>query len=120
MTKKPFHQTFSYEICTKFLLFAKKSFKEFAGDFALFTIHFLPKFDETDARWQHRSDIHFAAFVWRKITKLIITRQRLKLEKKISTDFDSLELFHLGFTKIERCVLDTNAGKQLSQAPTDV
>ncbi len=44
--KKTFHQTFLYKIRTKFLLYAKKSFEEFAGDFVLFTIHFLTKFDE--------------------------------------------------------------------------
>jgi hypothetical protein len=49
MTKKPFHKIFLYEICTKFLLYATKSFKEFSGDFALFAIRFLPKFDEIDA-----------------------------------------------------------------------
>ncbi len=50
MTKKPFHKTFLYEICTKFWLYAKKSFEEFAGDFAPFAIRFLPKFDEIDIR----------------------------------------------------------------------
>jgi hypothetical protein len=49
MTKKPFHKTFSYKICTKFLLYTKKSFEEFAGDFVLFAICFSPKFDEIDA-----------------------------------------------------------------------
>jgi hypothetical protein len=34
----------------KFWLYAKKSFKEFAGDFELFAICFLPKFDEIDNR----------------------------------------------------------------------
>jgi hypothetical protein len=34
----------------KFWLYAKKSFEEFAGDFALFAICFLPKFDEIDNR----------------------------------------------------------------------
>jgi hypothetical protein len=50
MTKKPFWKTLSYEICKNFLLFTKKSFEEFVGDFTLFAIHFLPKFDDIDAR----------------------------------------------------------------------
>ncbi len=50
MTKKPFNKTFSYKICMKFWLYAKKSFEEFAGDFALFANRFLPKFDEIDIR----------------------------------------------------------------------
>jgi hypothetical protein len=44
--KKTFQKTFSYEI----FAVSQKSFKEFAGNFALFAIHFLLKFDEIDAR----------------------------------------------------------------------
>jgi hypothetical protein len=32
-------------------------------------------------RWQHWSQICFATFIWRKITKLLIIQQPLKLEK---------------------------------------
>ncbi len=48
ITKKPFRKAFLYKISTKFLLFAKKSFEEFASSFALFAIRFSSKFDEID------------------------------------------------------------------------
>ncbi len=47
--KEPFHKSFLYEIHTKFLLFAKQKLQKLAGNFALFAIQFLPKFDEIDA-----------------------------------------------------------------------
>jgi hypothetical protein len=36
----------------------------------------------SDTRWQHGSPICFAAFIYRKIAKLPITQQPLKLRKK--------------------------------------
>jgi hypothetical protein len=45
----------------------------------------------SDTRWQHGSGILFATFISRTITKLLITQQPLKLEKKINADLESLE-----------------------------
>ncbi len=59
MTKKAISQNIflqnSYKICAVY----QKSCKEFAGDFALLVIHFLTKFDEIDARWQHLLRLYF-------------------------------------------------------------
>jgi hypothetical protein len=41
--------------------------------------------------WQHGSQIFFETFNSQKITKLLKTKQALKLEKKIITDLESLE-----------------------------
>jgi hypothetical protein len=43
------------------------------------------------ARWQHESQINFATFIYRKITKLLITQQPLELEKKTSAYLKSLQ-----------------------------
>jgi hypothetical protein len=42
-------------------------------------------------RWKHGYQNCFATFISRKITKLLMTQQPLKLEDKISTDLESLE-----------------------------
>jgi hypothetical protein len=43
------------------------------------------------ARLQHSSQICFATFMKRKIKKVLKTQQPLKLEKKTSTDLESIE-----------------------------
>jgi hypothetical protein len=50
MTKKAISQNIFVRNSTKFLLYAKKSFKEFACDFAVFAIRFSPKFDDIATR----------------------------------------------------------------------
>jgi hypothetical protein len=45
------------------------------------------------ARWQHGSQICFSNFILQNITKLLKTQQQLKLEKKVSTDLESLEFY---------------------------
>ncbi len=46
-------------------------------------------------RWQHGSQMCFATYIKQKITKLLETQQPLKLEKKISTDLESLEILEI-------------------------
>ncbi len=51
------------------------------------------EFYETGQRWYRgRSQICFATFFWQENTKLPIIHQPLKLEGKISTDLDTLDL----------------------------
>jgi len=59
---------------------------------------------DSDVRWQHESRICFATFIQWKVTKLLITQQPLKLEKKINTNFEALEFqkfLDVNLTKFE-------------------
>ncbi len=42
--------------------------------------------------WEHRSWIFYATFIWRKIRKLMITRQPLKPKEKVSADLESTDV----------------------------
>ncbi len=52
----------------------------------LIRINYLPV---STARWRHKSRSCFTTFIWLKVKKLLITQPKLKLDKKIITDFQS-------------------------------